>query len=116
MCKSGKQHRSCSYAVCTMDDASYFLVIRLGPKTSECKKNVTVVSTVTGCDVTNCATTSHGFKAVSDWRRVPRCTGKNSTKSTLAHSHASIVRLVRLTTCSACDSSLSHVSIVPVAR
>ena len=44
-----------------MDDASHFLVIRLGPKTSECEKNVTVVSTVTGCDVTNCATTFHGF-------------------------------------------------------
>ena len=60
-CKSGKQHKTCSNALCTMDDASYFLVIRLGPKTSECEKNVTVVSTVTGCDVTNCATTSHGF-------------------------------------------------------
>ena len=44
-----------------MVDASYFLVIRLGPKTSECDKNVTVVSTVRGCDVTNCATTIHGF-------------------------------------------------------
>ena len=44
-----------------MDDASYFLVIRLGPKTSKCEKNVTVVSTVTGCDETNCATTLHGF-------------------------------------------------------
>ena len=44
-----------------MDDASYFLVIRLGPKTSECEKNVTVVSAVTGCDATNCATTLHGF-------------------------------------------------------
>ena len=44
-----------------MDDASYFLVIRLGPKTSECEKNVFVVSTATSCDVTNCATTIHGF-------------------------------------------------------
>ena len=44
-----------------MDDASYFLVIRLGPKTSECEKNVTVVSTVTSCDVSNCATKIHGF-------------------------------------------------------
>ena len=44
-----------------MDDVSYVLVIRLGPKTSECEKNVTVVSTVSGCDVTNCATTLHGF-------------------------------------------------------
>ena len=66
-----------------MDDASYFLVIQLGPKTSECEKNVTVVSTVTGCDVTNCATL-HGFnkhvssrrEAVSDSRGVPRCTEK----------------------------------------
>ena len=40
-----------------MDDVSYFLVIRLGPKTSECEKIVTIVSTVTGYDVTNCATT-----------------------------------------------------------
>ena len=81
-CKSGKQHKTCSSALCTMDDASYFLVIRLGPKTSECDKNVTVVTTVTSCDVTNCATTLHGFnrhassrrEAVSDSRGVPRCT------------------------------------------
>ena len=51
----------CSSALCTMDDASYFLVIRLEPKTSECEKTVTVVCTGTGCDVTNCATTLHGF-------------------------------------------------------
>ena len=50
-----------SSALCTMDDASSFLVIRLGPKTSECEKNVTVVSTATGRDVTNCATTLHAF-------------------------------------------------------
>ena len=37
-----------SSALWTMDDASFFLVIRPGPKTSECEKNVTVVSTVTG--------------------------------------------------------------------
>ena len=60
-CKSGKQHKSCSSALCAMDDVSYVLVIQLGPKTSQCEKNVTVVSTVTGCDVTNCATTLHGF-------------------------------------------------------
>ena len=67
-----------------MDDSSYFLVIRLGPKTSEYEKNVTAMSTVTGCDVTNCATTLHGFnkhassrrEAVSDLRGVPRCTEK----------------------------------------
>ena len=62
MCKSGKQHKTCSSAPCTMDDASYFLLIRLGPKTSECERTLTVVSAVTGCDVTNCATTLHGFK------------------------------------------------------
>ena len=84
-----------------MDDASYFLVIRLGPKTSECEKNVTVVSTVTGCDVTNCATTLHGFnkhassrrEAVSDSRGVPRCTEK--IHKIYACSHVSIVRLVQ---------------------
>ena len=44
-----------------MGGASYFLVIRLGPKTSECVKNVTVVSPpATGCDVINCATTLRG--------------------------------------------------------
>ena len=37
------------------------VVIRLGPKTSECEKNVSVKSTVTSCDVTYCATTLHGF-------------------------------------------------------
>ena len=76
-------------ALCTMDDASYFLVIRLGPKTDEFENNVTFVSTVTGCDVTNCATTLHGFnkdascsrEAVFDSRGVPRCTEKNFTKN-----------------------------------
>ena len=38
-----------------------FSAIRLGPKTSECEKHVSVKSTVTGCDVTNCATTLQGF-------------------------------------------------------
>ena len=79
-----EQHKTCSSALCTLDDASYFLVIRLGPKTSECEKNVTVASTATGCDVTNCATTLHGFnkhassrrEAVSNSRCVPRCTEK----------------------------------------
>ena len=60
-CKTGKQHKTCKSALCTVDDASCILVIRLGPKTSECEKNVIVVSTATGCDVTYCATTLHGF-------------------------------------------------------
>ena len=62
-----------------------FSSIRLGPKTSMYEMNVTVVSTVTGCDVTYCATTLQGFnkhassrrEAVSDSRGVPRCTEKN---------------------------------------
>ena len=49
-CKSGKQHKTYKTALCTLDDASVFLVIRLGPK------HVSVKSTA-GCDVTNCATT-----------------------------------------------------------
>ena len=105
-----------------MDDASYFLVIRLGPKTSECEKNVTVVSTATGFDVTNCATTLHGFnkhassrrEAVPDSRGVPRCTEKNS--QIYACPHVSVIRLVRFTIRSACKSSLSLISIVPAAR
>ena len=51
------------------------------------------MSTVTGCDVTNCATTLQGFnkhassrrEAVSDSRGVPRCAEKKFPKSTLAH-------------------------------
>ena len=102
-------------------DARCFLVIRLGPKTSECEKNVTVVSTVTGRDVTNCATTLHGFnkhassrrEAVPDSRSVPRGTAK--FHKIYACSHVSIVRLVQFTIRSACTSSLSLVSIVPAS-
>ena len=39
-------------ALCTVDDASCFHMIRLELKTSVFEMNVTVVSTVTGCDVT----------------------------------------------------------------
>ena len=60
--------------------------IRLRPKTSVYHMKVIVVSTASGCDVTNCATTLQGFnkhassrrEAVSDSRDVPRCTGKIS--------------------------------------
>ena len=91
----------------------------LGP---ECEKNVTVVSTVTGCDVTNCATTLHGFnkhassrrEAVSDSRGVPRYTEK--IPQIYACSHVPIIRLVRFTMRYACNSSLSLVSVVPAAR
>ena len=60
-CKSWKQHQMCKCALCAVDDASCFLVIRLGPKTSVYERHDSVKSTVTGCDVTNCATTLHGF-------------------------------------------------------
>ena len=114
-----------------MDDASYFLVIRLGPKTSKCEKNVTVVSTVTGCDVTNCATTLHGFnkhasshrEAVSDSRGVPRCT-ENFQKSTLAHMCRSfdssnppypypVTHMVTRRHCTTCQVSSSQSALFP---
>ena len=58
------------------------------------ERNVTVVSTVTSCDETYCATTLHGFnkhassrrEAVSDSRGVPRCTEK-------------IFKILRMLTC-----------------
>ena len=71
-----------------MDDASCFIDIRLGPKTSECEKHGSVKSTVTGCDVTYCATTLQWFNkhkwlrfvclfvlfvACCLWRVVVRC-------------------------------------------
>ena len=108
--------------LCTMDDASYFLVIRLGPKTSECEKNVTVVSSVTGCDVTNCATTLHGFnkhassrrEAVSDSRGVPRCTEKNSQNLRLLTCVDRSTRPIHHTFC--LQLVLSLVSVVPATR
>ena len=105
-----------------MDDASYFLVIRPGSKTSECEKNVTVVSTVTGCDVTTVQ--QHYTGSTSTPPRVARlCQIRGASLVALrkihkidACSHVSIIRLVRFTIRSACNSSLSLVSIVPVAR
>ena len=78
---------------------------------------LTVVSSVTGCDVTTCATTLHAssrHEAVSDSRGVPRCTEK--IHKIYARSHVSIIRLVHFTIRSACNSSLSLVTVVPVAR
>ena len=53
MCKSGKPRNMCRSALCTVDDASCFPVIRLGPKTSVYEKHVSVKSTVTRlrCDL-----------------------------------------------------------------
>ena len=77
--------------------ASYFLVIRLGPKTSECEKNVTVVSPVTGCDVTNCATTSHGFNKKKS-KTCKKC--QKSWKGSLRYLHMSPITV--LSSCSPC--------------
>ena len=71
---------------CVLWMMSCFIDIRLGPKTSECEKHVSVKSTVKSWDVTYCATTLQGFnkhasscrEAVSDSRGVPRCTEKIS--------------------------------------
>ena len=101
----------CSSAMCAMDDANHFLVIRLGPKTSGCEMYVIVKSTVTGCEVSNCAATLHGFnkyassrrEAVSSSRGVPRFTEK--ILQFYACSVVSIVRLVHFTVPTACDSS-----------
>ena len=60
-CKRGKPRKTCSSALCTVDNTCCFHVIRLKPKTSVHEKHVSVKSTVTGCDVTNCATTLQGF-------------------------------------------------------
>ena len=52
LCKSGKLHKTGASALCTVDDASWFHIIRLRPKTSVYEKHVSVKSTVAGCDVT----------------------------------------------------------------
>ena len=64
-------------------------MIRLGPKTSECEMNVLVKTTVTACEVYNCAATLHDFdkhassrrEAVPVSRGVPRYTEKNDRKN-----------------------------------
>ena len=66
---SVSQRKTGASALCTVDDANCFHMIRLELKTSECEKNVTVVFTVTGCDVCKDNTSkdplshcSHGFR------------------------------------------------------
>ena len=46
-----------------MDDTCCFHDIRRGPKTFVYHVKVIVLSTASGCDVTNCATTLQGFTA-----------------------------------------------------
>ena len=102
-------HKSYTSALCTMDDSGCFHVFRLGPKTSECE--IIVKSTVGGCQVSNCATSLHGFnkhassrrEAVSGSRGVPRFTEK--IVQVYACSVGSIVRLVHFTIPTACDFS-----------
>ena len=115
-----------------MDDANYFHMVRLELKTSVNDMNVTVVSTVTGCDVTNCATTLQGFnkhassrrEAVSDSRSVSRCTEKNFQKSALAHMCRSfdssnppypypVTRIVTRRHCTTCQVNSSRSALFP---
>ena len=78
-----------------------FYAIRLGPKTSECEKNVTVVSTVPGCDVTTVQ--QHYTGSTSTPPRVASlCQIREASLVALrkfsqiyACSHVSIVRLVQ---------------------
>ena len=116
VCKSGKHRKTCSCALCTVDDSCCFHDVRLGPKTSVYHMKVILVSAVTGCDVTHCATTLQGFnkhassrrEAVSDSRGcIPRCTEKISKN--IFCSHVSIVRLVQSTIPVSSDSH-SHLS------
>ena len=112
-----------------MDDTCYFHVIRLGANTSVYEKNVTVVSTVSGCDVTNCATTLQGFnkhassrrEAVSDSRDVPRCTDQKSTLAHMCRSFDSsnppypypVTRKVTRRHCTTCQVSSSKLALFP---
>ena len=90
-------------------------MIRLGTKTSVHEKHVRVKSTVTGCDVTNCATTLQG--STSTLLRVARlCQIRDASLVALkkfskiyACSHVSIVRLVQSTIPVSSDSR-SHSS------
>ena len=93
-------------------------MIRLGSKTSEREKNVTVVFTVSGCDVTNCETTN--TCSTSTPLRVARlCQIREASLVALRKFHKSTLAHM----CRSFDSSdsplqlvLSLVSIVPAAR
>ena len=100
-CKSGKRRKTGASALCTMDDANCFHMIRLELKTSVNDMNVTVVSTVTGCDVTTVQ--QHDKGSTSTPPRVARlCQIREASvaqrkfpKKFCACSHVSIVRLVQ---------------------
>ena len=78
------------------------LFVRLGPKTSVPEKHVRVKSTVTSCDVTNCATTLQGFNKHASSRVARLCQIREASLVALikfpkiyACSHVSIVRLIQ---------------------
>ena len=104
----------------------------LGPRRLCAWKYVTVMSTVTGCDVTYRATTLQGFnkrassrrEAVSDSQGVPRCTEKIFKKSTHAHMCRSfdssnppypnpVTRGVTRRHCTTCQVSSSQSALFP---
>ena len=106
--------------------------IRLGPKTSVYERHLSVKSTATGCDVTNCATTLQGFnkhassrrEAVSDSRGVPRCTEKSSQNLRLLtcvdrstrpiHQNPyPVTRIVTRRHCTTCQVSSSQSALFP---
>ena len=97
-CKSGKPRKTRKCALCTVDDTCCFHVVRLGPKTSVHEKHVSVKSTVTSCDVTNCATTLQGFnkhassrrEAVSDSRGTEKISKNLRLLTWVGHSTRSI--------------------------
>ena len=101
LCKSGKRRKTSASALCTMDDENCFHMIRLELKTSVNDMNVTVVSTVTGCDV---ATVQQHYKgSTSTPPRIARlCQIREASLVALRKfpkiytcSHVSIVRLVQ---------------------
>ena len=102
-CKSGKRRKTGASALCTMDDANCFHMIRLELKTSVNDMNVNVVSTVTGCDVTTVQ--QHYKGSTSTPPRVARlCEIRVASIVALrkfpkidACSHVSIIRLVQST-------------------
>ena len=93
-CKSGQLHKTGASALCTVDDASCFHMIRLELKTSVNDMNVTVMSTVTGCDVTNVqqqykgSTSMLAFQSVTEgsWARaVGNHNAENTGKTPSRH-------------------------------
>ena len=118
LCKSGKPRKTGESALCTVDDTCCFHDIRLRPKTSVYHMKVIVVSTASGCDVTNCATTLQGFNKHASSRREV-CQIREASLVALrnfpkiyACSHVSIIRLVQSTIPVSSDSH----SRVPLAR